>query len=164
MNQGVVSILTIMASIFNVTSFYFAFGEKPSKMKLFGMLFCVGTSVCLAIKAVQVGNEKLENSNGEVIEDDGNKTLYGFYSLCFAIIVPVGFSLKHFFIRKYKVDYRTLDLVVDSSITENIIFCIWTLIQYGINGIIVEDLWLGGLIGFMRCIGNSFMGLGIAFG
>lgn len=65
LNQGVISILTIFATIFNVISFYFAFGEKPSRMKLFGMLFLIGTGVCLAVKAIQVGEEnKQDLDNG----------------------------------------------------------------------------------------------------
>ena len=50
-NQGVVTIITIMATILNAISFYCAFGEKPSCSKYVGMLFCAGTTVFLGINS-----------------------------------------------------------------------------------------------------------------
>ena len=58
MNQGVVTIIIIMASVFNSISFWLAFGEKPSCSKFVGMFFCLGTTVLLGINGALKGNEQ----------------------------------------------------------------------------------------------------------
>ena len=110
-----------MATIFNSITFYFAFGEKPSCSKILGMLFCINSTVMLGLNGVL---QDKKNTVNDDVEGETPKSVYAFYSLGFAILVPIGFSLKHFMIRKFKGSYRPLDLVIDSTICENSVFCI----------------------------------------
>lgn len=159
-NQGVVTVMVVMATIFNTFTFYFLFGEKPGGTKVIGMLFCITATVLLSVNSAM----QEEDMTVEHVEGETSREAYAFYSLGFAILVPIGFSLKHLMIRKFKAGYRPIDLVMDSSILENICFCfvsIYELVNNGMNG---KDVLLGGASGVLRNLGNQFMGIGIAYG
>lgn len=120
-NQGVTAIITVMATIFNSISFYLAFGEVPSCVKFLGMFFCFGTTIFQGLNGIV-----LEESPSQIdlSTDQSSRTKYTFFSIGYSLLVPFGFSLKHFIIRKYKGSYRTVDLLADSNNLENICFCI----------------------------------------
>lgn len=162
-NRGVISIIVILASVFNAVSFYFAFNEKPSCSKIIGLLCCVSTSVILAVNGF-IETKGGESSNEAETNDGTSKTAYAFYSLGFAILVPIGFSLKHFMTRKYKGTYRTIDLAIDSCILEALIVCILTIIKATDTGFTVSELMLGGLVGFLQKCGYIFIAFGVAYG
>jgi len=50
-NQGVVSALLSLASLINVITFYFGFGEKLSKLHLIGVVFMVASVICIGAAA-----------------------------------------------------------------------------------------------------------------
>lgn len=50
-NQGVVTVMVVMATIFNTITFYFFFGEKPGCTKVIGMLFCITATVLLSVNS-----------------------------------------------------------------------------------------------------------------
>ena len=160
-NQGVVTIMVIMATIFNSISFYFAFGEKPSCTKIIGICFSASITIFLGINGVLQDDSDLKVKNAD---GDSSRTAYSFYSLGFATLVPIGFSLKHFFIRKFKGSYNSFDLVMDSSIGENAVFCIVSIYQATNGGFNTTELLYGGASGVLRNFGNQFMGIGISFG
>lgn len=126
LNQGVVSVTTTFASIFNTVIFYFYFGERVGMPQYFGiaLIFCCG--VLLGIAA----SMKKKDANTELSEGDISQVAYSFYALACAIMVPVNFSFKHFLIRKYKGSYKTFDLAFDSNILENLTFSILTVVYY----------------------------------
>jgi len=54
-----------MATIFNSVTFYFFFGELPTKIKFFGMAFAITATVLLAVNASQQkGNTNVDNKEG----------------------------------------------------------------------------------------------------
>lgn len=122
LNQGVIPIMTIFATIFNTIVFYLAFGEKVSCIKIFGMCFCVSTVIFLAIDANNKKNEVNIIADGETDDalDPATRSAYCFYALGLALLVPVGFSFKHFTIRKFKGSYNYRILPFDSGILENL--------------------------------------------
>ena len=105
-----------------------------------------------------------EDKTIEHVEGETPRYVYAFYSLGFAILVPIGFSLKHYMIRKFKGGYRPIDLVMDSSMLENFLFCFMSIYQLTNGGMESKDLLLGGASGVLRNLGNQFMGMGIAYG
>ena len=96
--------MTIFATIFNSISFYLAFGETISGPKVFGMMFAVS---CVIYLSIDSANKK------ETVEVDGTdetkQSVYAFYSLGLAFLVPIGFSIKHFTIRYFKGSYNYKD-------------------------------------------------------
>ena len=67
LNQGVIPIMTIFATIFNTIIFYLAFGETVSRVKIFGMVFCMSTVIFLTIDA----NNKRNQAKKETDPEDG---------------------------------------------------------------------------------------------
>ena len=49
LNQGIIPIMTTLASLFNSVLFYFTFGEKISSPKLLGMFMTISCVVFLAL-------------------------------------------------------------------------------------------------------------------
>lgn len=122
MNQGVVPIVTTMAVIYNSITFYLVFGEKLSPSKIVGIIF---TFACVGFLAL----------NTNKVEEDGLETdgKYVMWSLGLAMLVPMGFSLKHFLIRKYKGSYDYKMLPIDSGILETLSCSVFTIYYYREN-------------------------------
>ena len=127
------------------------------------MFFCAGTTVFLGINSTLQddvdGSKQVSNADG-----DTSRVANAFYSLGFAFLVPIGFSIKHFFIRKFKGAYNPVDLVMDSSIGENAVFSIVSIYQAINEGFETSELLYGGASGILRNFGIQFMGVGIAYG
>jgi len=119
MNQGVVPIITTMATIYNSITFYFAFNEKLSSSKIIGMVFTMACVVFLALNSSKKQEDDLETDSKYIM-----------WSLGLALLVPVGFSLKHFLIRKYKGSYDYKWLPLDSGILETLSCSFFTLYYY----------------------------------
>ena len=98
LNQGIIPIVTTMATPITSIVFYKMFGEKVTATKIFGMMFTVGCVVFLALDSLY--------SKASANKDVDSK--YSFYALGFAFIVPMNFTFKHFLIRKYKGSYDTI--------------------------------------------------------
>jgi hypothetical protein len=96
LNQGIIPIVTTLATLYNSIIFYKAFGERVSPPKIFGMFFTIGCVTCLALDAA---------SRKQVVGGPVTESKYAVYSLLCAFMVPVGFSFKHYLIRKFKGSY-----------------------------------------------------------
>ena len=137
LNQGVIPILTCVSSILNSISFYLAFGEILSGIKIVGMVFACCSVVFLGIYSSNQNdlNEAQEVKISENLGEEINsmtKSSYAFLSLGLALIVPLGFAFKHFLIRKYKGSYQYWMLPIDAGILEYLFFSCWS-IYYQVN-------------------------------
>lgn len=139
LNQGVVGIMTIFASIFNSIIFYFYFGEVLSIIKIFGMMVAITAVIFLGVYSA--------NKTGKVQDEERSQSFYAFVSLALALGVPIGFTLKHFLIKKYKGSYEYWFLPLDSGILENL-FCSGFSIYHATHtGFTAKQLWLGAITG-----------------
>ena len=103
-NQGVVSALLALASLINVVTFYFGFGEKISMLSLVGVIFMVASVVCIGAAAGSHGGEV--ETDDELEEGGGrSKTLNGILAIVCGLGGPTVVSTQHFLIRKYKPQY-----------------------------------------------------------
>ena len=104
LNQGVVSALLALASLINVITFYFGFGEKISYLSLVGVIFMVASVVCIGAAA---GSHSGEKESDEDLEKGGgrSKTVNAFLAILFGLGGPTVVSTQHFLIRKYKPQY-----------------------------------------------------------
>ena len=157
LNQGVVPIVTTTATLYNSVIFYFVFGEKVSKVKIFGMLFTVGCVVLLALDSSQKKAAKM----GEV----QTEPKYALYGLGLALIVPVNFSFKHFLIKKYKAGYDYL-LAFDSAILENVACTIFIFFYVRETGGFYSQnkVIFGSLSGLLQTAGRIFIALAVSEG
>lgn len=53
MNQGVISTLLSLASLFNIISFYLVFGERISCLHLIGVTLMLACIVCISLEATE---------------------------------------------------------------------------------------------------------------
>ena len=89
---------------------------------------------------------------------------YAYYGLGLSMIVPVGFSFKHFLIRLYKGSYNYVYLPIDSAILESFtmsILLIWVLKEGPIEW---DKIWFGGLAGIFITLGKMFIAYAVASG
>lgn len=70
-NQGVVSALLALASLINVVTFYFGFGEKISALHLIGVVFMVASVICIGAAA---GSHSGEIETEEELEAGGGRS------------------------------------------------------------------------------------------
>jgi len=116
-NQGVVSALLALASLINVVTFYFGFGEKISPLHLIGVVFMVASVICIGAAA---GSHSGEIETEEELEAGGgrSKTLNGVFAILCGLGGPTVVSTQHFLIRKYKPQYNGIEQALDAAILE----------------------------------------------
>ena len=159
LNQGVIPVITVLATLYNSIIFYFAFGERLSCSKIFGMALIISSVVWLGIDS---GVKAAKEKEGQVMEYESK---YAFWALGLAMLVPIGFSFKHFLIRKFKGSYDYHDLPLDSCILESLSFIPLTVIygtEIGYNS--VPKFLFGSLAGILQAGGKIFIALAIAEG
>ena len=164
-NQGVVSALLALASLINVVTFYFGFGEKISPLHLIGVVFMVASVICIGAAAGSHGGE-IETE--EELEAGGgrSKTLNGVFAILCGLGGPAVVSTQHFLIRKYKPQYDGISQALDAAILEFLVLTFF-LIPLSNNPdftITWKDLGLGMIAGLLMCLGRVFVTIGVAVG
>ena len=164
-NQGVVSTLLALASLINVVTFYFGFGEKISPLHLIGVVFMVASVICIGAAAGSHGGE-IETE--EELEAGGgrSKTLNGVFAILCGLGGPTVVSTQHFIIRKYKPQYDGIAQALDAAVPEFLILSFF-LIPLSNNPdftITWKDLGIGMAAGMLMCLGRIFVTIGVAVG
>lgn len=116
------------------------------------MFLTVGCVAALALDSA--ARSKAQELSEVEIEYD---VKYAYYGLALSVIVPVGFSFKHFLIRLYKGSYNHVYLPIDSAILESFsmsILLIWVLQEGPIEW---NKIWFGGLSGIFITLGKIFI-------
>lgn len=155
LNQGIIPIITTLATLYNSIIFYKAFGEKVSPPKIFGMLFTVACVVCLA----------LDSASRKADLKTGTNPKYSLYALILAFFVPMGFSMKHYLIRKYKGSYDSNHLPLDSAILESISCAIFIPFYLSEKGpYTLDSFLLGSIGGCLMVAGRILVAMAVAEG
>lgn len=164
-NQGVVSALLALASLINVVTFYFGFGEKISYIHLVGVVFMVASVVCIGAAAGSHSGEV--ESEAELAEGGGrSKAVNGFLAILFGLGGPTVVSTQHFLIRKYQKQYNGIEQALDAAVLEFLILSLF-LIPLSNNPeftITWKDLGIGMAAGLLMCMGRIFVTIGVAIG
>ena len=154
-------ILTLFATFFNSILFYFKFGEKLAIFNLVGIFFAVLCAIFLGLDSMSKKGQTFTDSDGV----EQSLALYQLISLGLAFLVPIGFTLKHYVIRKYKGSYNYNFLPVDSGIIESftclVFFIIWLARGEQVTS---EQFWMGGLSGTFIMLGRILIAMGVAEG
>ena len=155
LNQGIIPIVTTLATLYNSIIFYKAFGEKVSAPKVFGMLFTVGCVVFLA----------LDSSTRKKVEGSDIDPIYSLYSLICGFFVPIGFSTKHYLIRKYKGSYDSNHLPLDSAILESISCAVFIPFYIAEKGMFTPySFMIGSIGGLLMVAGRILVAMSVAEG
>jgi hypothetical protein len=155
LNQGIIPIVTTLATLYNSIIFYKAFGEKVSAPKVFGMLFTVGCVVFLA----------LDSSTRKKVEGSDIDPIYALYSLICGFFVPIGFSTKHYLIRKYKGSYDSNHLPLDSAILESISCAVFIPFYIAEKGMFTPySFMIGSIGGLLMVAGRILVAMSVAEG
>ena len=164
-NQGVVSALLALASLINVVTFYFGFGEKISVLSLVGVIFMVASVVCIGAAAGSHGGDV---ETDEELEEGGGRsvTMNGVLAIICGMGGPTVVSTQHFLIRKYKPQYDGIAQALDAAVIE---FFILTMFLFPLSNndeftIEWEDLGVGAAAGMLMCLGRIFVTIGVAVG
>ena len=104
-NQGVVSALLSLASLINVVTFYFGFGERLSYLHLIGVVFMVASVICIGAAA---GSHGGKTETAEDLQASGGRSLSlnGFLAILCGLGGPTVVSTQHLLIRKFKPQYN----------------------------------------------------------
>ena len=114
-NQGIMTGLLALASLFNSVLFYFVFGEKLGWIHILGMAIMLAGVIFLGLESGKGG----DTSSDGVQEANSD----GIKAIAFGIAAPAFFTVKAYSIRKYP-NYKAWDLGIDSLIFEYLCYCI----------------------------------------
>ena len=164
-NQGVVSALLALASLINVVTFYFGFGEKIGWLHLIGVIFMVASVVCIGAAA---GSHSGEIESAAELEEGGgrSKTLNGVLAIFCGLGGPTVVSTQHYLIRKFKPQYDGIAQALDAAVLEFFVLTLF-LIPLSNNSeftITWKDLGIGAGAGLLMCMGRIFVTIGVATG
>ena len=93
--------MSFFATFFNSIVFYLNFREKLSCSNLLGMAFYIGCLICVSVFSAKNKGEIVVNDEGV----EQSQSVYQFYALGVAFLVPIGHSISAFVIRKFKGSY-----------------------------------------------------------
>ena len=164
-NQGVVSALLALASLINVVTFYFGFGEKIGWLHMIGVVFMVASVICIGAAAGSHGGEV---QTDEELEAGGgrSKTLNGVLAILCGLGGPTVVSTQHFLIRKFKPQYNGIEQALDAAVIEFFVLSMF-LIPLSNNpdfNITWRDIGIGTAAGLLMCLGRIFVTIGVAVG
>ena len=164
-NQGVVSALLALASLINVVTFYFGFGEKIGWLHMIGVIFMVASVICIGAAAGSHGGEI--ETDEELAEGGGrSKTLNGILAIVCGLGGPTVVSTQHYLIRKFKPQYNGIEQALDAAVIEFFVLTLF-LIPLSNNAdftITWEAVGYGTLAGLLMCLGRIFVTIGVAVG
>lgn len=63
LNQGVISTLLSLASLFNIVIFYFKFGETVSALHLIGVFLMLACVLCISMAATKGGKKDFDEDD-----------------------------------------------------------------------------------------------------
>ena len=113
MNQGVISTLLSLASLFNIVTFYFKFGEKISCLHFIGVAFMIACIFCISLQATS--SETEDDIEGGIVDEDldVSKLMARILAVLCGLLGAILMSTKYLFIRMYKSNYSGLDMGID---------------------------------------------------
>lgn len=164
-NQGVVSALLALASLINVVTFYFGFGEKIGWLHLIGVVFMVASVICIGAAAGSHGGEV--ETEGELEAGGGrSKTLNGVLAIVCGLGGPTVVSTQHFLIRKFKPSYDGIEQALDASVIEFFVLTLFLIPLSDNSSFTIEwvDIAMGTAAGLLMCLGRIFVTIGVAVG
>jgi len=164
-NQGVVSALLALASLINVVTFYFGFGEKISALHLIGVVFMVASVICIGAAAGSHGGE-VETEEELAAGGGRSKTLNGVFAILCGLGGPAVVSTQHFLIRKYADQYNGVEQACDAAVLEFFILSMFLipLSEDSSFTITWEAMGIGMAAGLLMCLGRIFVTIGVATG
>lgn len=165
-NQGVISTLLSCASLINIVTFYFKFGETISKLHFIGVFLMLACIVCLSIEAASKGPKNPENESAEQIAEEENTVIYAFSAILLGFVSACLMSTKHMFIRLYKSGYSGIDMGIDSAICEFFLLSFFFIPLYFRDDYDFQwiDLAIGAAAGVLISSGRILISVSIAIG
>lgn len=106
-----ISTLLSCASLFNIVSFYFKFGEKISCLHFIGVAFMIACIVFISVAATKDKDEaELEEQQEDTDDTMGlGKLVAGILAVLCGLCGAVFMSTKHLFVRMFKSNYSGVD-------------------------------------------------------
>lgn len=140
-----------LAIIFNLTAFYFIYGEKANYAQLTGCALMLCAIACMSIK--------LDSQEEEDVD-----TSYIYWALLTAFIAPVLMSSKHVCVRYFvkKSNYGAAAQAIDGFIIE---YTLLSLIAVADPGDFeFNDYLVATSAGFLMSAGRLFINIAVAIG
>lgn len=98
LNQGVISSLFSFMALFDCIVFYFAFGEKVSKLHLIGIIIMFLGLACIGAAAATKESEDID----EDIDTGGRSVfLNGILAIVVGLGGPITMALQHYIVRRF---------------------------------------------------------------
>uniref|UniRef100_A0A7S3CMZ1 EamA domain-containing protein n=1 Tax=Strombidium rassoulzadegani TaxID=1082188 RepID=A0A7S3CMZ1_9SPIT len=124
------------------------------------MLFAIGCAILLLVDSSRRRGKTFFDESGA----EKSTTFYAFLSLGLAFLVPIGFTYKHFVIRKYLDSYNYYYLAIDCAILESITCSLFLILYMRENQLEMDQILMGSLSGWLMVLGRIFIAVGIAEG
>eukprot|EP00347_Sterkiella_histriomuscorum_P014658 403360042 len=159
MNQGVVTTLNTLTSVYNVIIFYFGFNERVTVIQLVGML-----TMMTCVGFISVSSQQASTDSSLTDQDLQQRQYYGYISILFALLSPLSLSVKHIFIRKFKKQYDSWDVSIDGLIFEYQIYLLIAIYYFSQSQVVWEDLLIGTIGSLFIAVGKISIALAVANG
>mmetsp|Transcript_18623 Transcript_18623/g.16493 ORF Transcript_18623/g.16493 Transcript_18623/m.16493 type:complete len:371 (+) Transcript_18623:56-1168(+) len=162
MNQGILTSLFGLSSIFSAILAYYAFGDR---LKIFHVLGMILMLICII--GLGFGSTKNMSSPG-VESDSSNPIAMALIAVLFGILSPVLFALGGLTVRYYNTHYNfdAFDMTITMYILDNIILIIAMIFtyKYGSHPFILSEYTEIVASGFVACIGVVLLNQAITSG
>lgn len=106
LNQGVISSLFSFMAIFDCIVFYFAFGEKVSRLHIIGVVFMFLGVACIGAAAATAEDEDI---GADVDTGDRSAFFNGILAIMVGLGGPMTMACQHYIIRRFSIGYTGLN-------------------------------------------------------
>jgi len=164
LNQGVISTLLSLASLFNIIIFYLKFGEKISPLHFIGIFLMIACIICISVAATTDGEE-----DEDFDPDDTfglSSTVSGILAILCGLMSALLMSTKHLFIRLYKSNYSGVDQGIDTSMIEFGLYMLLfiPLLNNPEVNLTYTDMLIGGIAGCLVALGRILISVAVSIG
>mmetsp|Transcript_8858 Transcript_8858/g.7835 ORF Transcript_8858/g.7835 Transcript_8858/m.7835 type:complete len:206 (+) Transcript_8858:491-1108(+) len=163
MNQGIITSLFGLSSIFSAAIAYFIFGDKLKIYHVIGMIMML-----LCIVGLGVGSTKKIEINEITHSEDTTTLVYSLLAILLGICCPLLFALSGLTVRYHSDHYnfKPVDMTISGYYIGNTMLAIALIFtyHYGSHPFIFSEyiqITISGLIGAM---GEVFLNLAVSYG
>ena len=97
-------------------------------------------------------------------EGNHNTGLYAFLTILVGALIPLTYSFRYYFLRRFSKTYKTIDLIVDSQMAEGIIQTIVMTIYLKDHSLTQAEWAYSIVAGLMYMLGKISIGMAVSYG
>mmetsp|Transcript_26036 Transcript_26036/g.23054 ORF Transcript_26036/g.23054 Transcript_26036/m.23054 type:complete len:301 (+) Transcript_26036:263-1165(+) len=162
-NQGIITSLFGLSSIFSAIMAYFLFGDKLKIYHVAGMILML-----LCVVGLGLGSTKNVSEHPQIMEESDNPLMYGLLAIILGIACPFFFALGGITVRYFGKHHKfnPVDMTIMYYLIGSFMLVVGTILTYkfGSHEFILKEFLEMLIAGLIGAVGGIFLNLAVSCG